>query len=53
MATSAPPHAVSRGVRRITLDAAGVTLSGLLSEPEVQPPRAAVVALHGGGMSAG
>ncbi|MFF8379981.1 alpha/beta hydrolase [Streptomyces sp. NPDC015661] len=49
--TLAPP--VSRGVRRITLDAAGIPLSALLSEPEGAVPRAAVVALHGGGMSAG
>ncbi|MFE9255383.1 alpha/beta hydrolase [Streptomyces sp. NPDC006879] len=40
-------------MRRITLDAAGVTLSALLSEPEHVPPRATVVAVHGGGMSAG
>ncbi|MEU9453946.1 alpha/beta fold hydrolase [Streptomyces sp. NPDC048277] len=39
-------------VRRITLDAAGHTLSALLSAPE-GPPRATVVALHGAGMSAG
>ncbi|MFF3325826.1 alpha/beta hydrolase [Streptomyces sp. NPDC002889] len=48
-ATQAP----SRGVRPITLDAAGVTLSALLREPEQTPPRATVVALHGAGMSAG
>ncbi|MEU8519879.1 alpha/beta fold hydrolase [Streptomyces sp. NBC_01216] len=41
-------------VRRITLDAAGIPLSALLSEPvDGEPPRATVVALHGGGMSAG
>ncbi|WP_327698575.1 alpha/beta hydrolase family protein [Streptomyces sp. NBC_00459] len=39
-------------VRRITLDAAGHTLSALLSTPEDMPPRATVVALHGAGMSA-
>ncbi|PYC83794.1 alpha/beta hydrolase [Streptomyces tateyamensis] len=39
-------------VRPITLDAPGGALSALLSEPE-QPPRAVVVALHGGGMTAG
>ncbi|WP_371930290.1 alpha/beta hydrolase [Streptomyces poriferorum] len=45
---------LSAGVRRITLDAAGVPLSALLSEPDGgRPPRATVVALHGGGMSAG
>ncbi|WP_079032093.1 alpha/beta hydrolase [Streptomyces specialis] len=47
-----PTLDASPGVRRVTLDPAGVTLSGLLIEPE-GPPRAAVVALHGGGMSAG
>lgn len=53
---SVPPHAQqgrSGGVHRITLDAAGVTLSGLLAEPEDGAPRATVVALHGGGMTAG
>ncbi|MEW2179702.1 alpha/beta fold hydrolase [Streptomyces sp. NPDC005406] len=45
---------LSPGVRRITLDAAGIPLSALLSEPaDGRPPRATVVALHGGGMSAG
>ncbi|MGN5636168.1 alpha/beta hydrolase [Streptomyces sp. AC154] len=45
---------LSPGVRRVTLDAAGIPLSALLSEPaEGRPPRATVVALHGGGMSAG
>ena len=39
-------------VRRITLNAAGHTLSALLSAPDT-PPRATVVALHGAGMSAG
>ncbi|MFF3378933.1 alpha/beta hydrolase [Streptomyces sp. NPDC002680] len=43
---------VSPGVRTITLDADGVVLSALLREPRTQP-RAVVVALHGGGMSAG
>jgi pimeloyl-ACP methyl ester carboxylesterase len=50
-ANSAPP-ALSRGVRRITLDAAGLRLSALLAEPR-ETPRAVVVALHGAGMSAG
>lgn len=49
--------ATSPGVRRITLDADGITLSALLCEPPgtsaAAPPRAAVVALHGAGMSAG
>ncbi|MFD7401855.1 alpha/beta hydrolase [Streptomyces sp. NPDC059866] len=44
---------MSAEVRPITLDAAGVSLSGLLAEPERSAPRATVVALHGGGMSAG
>ncbi|MFG2695380.1 alpha/beta hydrolase [Kitasatospora sp. NPDC048407] len=39
-------------VRRITLDAAGVPLSALLAETPA-PPRAVIVAIHGGGMSAG
>jgi pimeloyl-ACP methyl ester carboxylesterase len=39
--------------RSITLDAAGVSLSALLSEPERSQPKATVVALHGAGMSAG
>ncbi|MCD0452144.1 alpha/beta fold hydrolase [Actinocorallia sp. API 0066] len=42
-----------RQVRRVTLDAGGVRLSGLLSEPEEAAPRSVVVALHGAGMSAG
>ncbi|MFJ8085407.1 alpha/beta hydrolase [Streptomyces sp. NPDC096205] len=40
-------------MRRITVPAGTVTLSGLQSEPSHSPPRALVVALHGGGMSAG
>ncbi|MFH8570256.1 alpha/beta hydrolase [Streptomyces sp. NPDC017993] len=47
------PQGRSGGVRRITLDAAGATLSGLLAEPEDRTPLAAVIALHGGGMTAG
>ena len=48
------PGGLSPGVRRITLDAAGIPLSALLSEPVGgHPPRATVIALHGGGMSAG
>ncbi|MET9836145.1 alpha/beta hydrolase [Streptomyces sp. NPDC006385] len=43
---------LSPGVRAVTIDADGVTVSGLLSEP-VQDPRAVIVALHGGGMNAG
>ncbi|MFF9817606.1 alpha/beta hydrolase [Streptomyces sp. NPDC014006] len=49
----APAAPVSRGVRRITVQAGPVTLSGLSSEPPHGPPRALVVALHGGGTSAG
>lgn len=52
--TSAPPEAArSAGVRRITLEAAGATLSVLLSEPAQLPPRAVVLALHGGGITSG
>ncbi|MGW6458444.1 alpha/beta hydrolase [Streptomyces sp. NPDC055078] len=41
-------------VREVVLDGEGVPLSGLLAEPlDGQPPRAVVVALHGGGMRAG
>jgi hypothetical protein len=39
-------------IRQITLDAAGVSLSGLLGEPAEQP-RGTILALHGAGMSAG
>ncbi|WP_205576436.1 alpha/beta hydrolase [Streptomyces europaeiscabiei] len=48
-----PVHASSRGVRRITLDAAGVPLSALLVEPPDGSARAVVVAVHGGGMNGG
>jgi pimeloyl-ACP methyl ester carboxylesterase len=48
-----PAHASSRGVRRITLDAAGLPLSALISEPPGGSARAVVVAVHGGGMNAG
>ncbi|MBT2423584.1 alpha/beta hydrolase [Streptomyces sp. ISL-22] len=44
---------MSAGVRPVTVDADGITLSGLLSEPEQDPPRALIVALHGGGMNGG
>ncbi len=50
-ATGSPAH--PGPARRITLHAAGVTLSALLSEPAHTPPRAVVVAVHGGGMTAG
>lgn len=46
LATTPPVH-------EITLDADGITLSGLLSQPWASPPHATVVALHGGGMRAG
>ncbi|MEU3554304.1 alpha/beta hydrolase [Streptomyces fragilis] len=42
----------SSPARRVLLDAGGVELSGLLAVPRGRP-RATVVALHGGGMSAG
>ncbi|GLF96697.1 alpha/beta hydrolase [Streptomyces yaizuensis] len=48
-ALSRPPH--SAGVRRIALDAGGPTLSALLAEAD-GPPRATILALHGGGMTA-
>ncbi|MFI5649463.1 alpha/beta hydrolase [Kitasatospora sp. NPDC051705] len=40
-------------VRPVTLEADGLPVSGLLAEPPGGRPRAVVVALHGGGMSAG
>ncbi|HEY0168691.1 MAG TPA: alpha/beta fold hydrolase [Jatrophihabitans sp.] len=43
---------MSAGVRRVTLNAGGITLSALLKEPPGET-RAVVVALHGGGMTAG
>ncbi|MFD8465518.1 alpha/beta hydrolase [Streptomyces cyaneofuscatus] len=43
----------SPGVRDVVLDAGGIPLSGLLAEPPGTPPRAVLVALHGGGMRAG
>ncbi|MCZ0978230.1 alpha/beta fold hydrolase [Streptomyces diastatochromogenes] len=49
----APSQTHSAGVRPILLDAAGLTLSGLLAQPTDQPPKATVVAVHGGGMRAG
>lgn len=42
----------SRGVRRITLDAAGIPLSALISEPVEAPTRAVVVAVHNSGTNA-
>jgi pimeloyl-ACP methyl ester carboxylesterase len=50
---STPALPVTGGqVRRIHLDAAGLTLSALVGEPEQSLPRAVVVALHGAGMNA-
>jgi len=49
--TVAQPAAPA-GVRGITLDADGITLSALLALPSQAPCRAMVVALHGAGMSA-
>ncbi|WP_308298946.1 serine aminopeptidase domain-containing protein [Streptomyces sp. GESEQ-35] len=49
-AVSATPSSTVQG---ITLDAAGIPLSGLLSRPRHTPCRATVVALHGAGMTAG
>ncbi|MEU9284402.1 alpha/beta fold hydrolase [Streptomyces sp. NPDC048275] len=45
-----PP--MSPGVRPVALAAGDVTLSALIAQP-AGPPRATVVAVHGGGMSAG
>ncbi|MFY7570038.1 alpha/beta fold hydrolase [Streptomyces sp. WI04-05B] len=42
----------SRGARRITLDAAGIPLSALISEPVEAPTRAVVVAIHDSGTNA-
>ncbi|WP_329283582.1 alpha/beta fold hydrolase [Streptomyces sp. NBC_01451] len=42
----------SWGVRRITLDGAGVPLSALISEPVGTPARAVVVAVHNSGTNA-
>ncbi|MFB7468736.1 alpha/beta hydrolase [Streptomyces sp. NPDC056224] len=50
---STAPAELSRGVRRITLDAAGTPLSALLCEPPGGAPRATVVAVHGAGMNSG
>ncbi|MFC7266010.1 alpha/beta hydrolase [Streptomyces lutosisoli] len=51
--TERPLAAAGNVVRDIVLDADGVRLSGLLAEPVGMPPRAVVVAVHGGGMRAG
>ncbi|MEU1185867.1 alpha/beta fold hydrolase [Streptomyces sp. NPDC005820] len=52
-ALTAARAVVADGVRRLVLDADGIPLSGLVCEPVGAPPRAVVVALHGGGMNAG
>lgn len=48
-----PSRVLSAGVRRVTLEAAGISLSCLLAEPRGRRPRAVVIAVHGGGMTAG
>lgn len=53
MTASTTRRDVSGPVRGITLEAGELLLSGLISEPEHEPARAVVVALHGGGMNAG
>lgn len=53
MPTTVPKgSALSLGVRRITLEADEVPVSGLLLTPEDVPVRATVVAVHGGGVNA-
>ncbi|MEV5441450.1 alpha/beta hydrolase [Streptomyces sp. NPDC052644] len=47
-----PATPPSRTATRIALDAGGLPLSGLLAEPAGEP-RGTVLALHGGGMTAG
>ncbi|MEV8309155.1 alpha/beta fold hydrolase [Streptomyces flavidovirens] len=50
----APRAGHGPAVRSLTLDASGVSLSALLSEPaDGTEPRATIVAIHGGGMTAG
>ncbi|MFF1724118.1 alpha/beta hydrolase [Streptomyces sviceus] len=44
---------MSPDVRPVSVDADGIALSGLMSEPADGPTRAVIVALHGGGMNAG
>ncbi|MDI3423682.1 alpha/beta hydrolase [Streptomyces luteolus] len=57
--TTAAQYALPRAgngpaVHSLTLDASGIPLSALLSEPpDGSEPRATVVAVHGGGMTAG
>ncbi|WP_079189115.1 alpha/beta hydrolase [Streptomyces kebangsaanensis] len=57
MSLPGPPNAApvsgdEHAVHEITLEAGGITLSGLLAQPKSRP-RALLVALHGGGMRAG
>ncbi|MEU6602323.1 alpha/beta hydrolase [Streptomyces flaveolus] len=47
------PRPRTSGVAEILLDGDGIPLSGLHIEPAERPPRAVVVAVHGGGMTAG
>ncbi|WP_405823304.1 lysophospholipase [Streptomyces sp. NBC_01390] len=48
-----PLNSADCDVREIVLDAGRTRLSALLAQPRDTPPRAVVVALHGGGMRAG
>jgi pimeloyl-ACP methyl ester carboxylesterase len=50
---SAGPSEAAPSVRDIAVAAGAVTLSGLIAEPTEAPPRAMIVAIHGGGMRAG
>ncbi|GAA2789754.1 alpha/beta hydrolase [Saccharopolyspora taberi] len=47
-----PAEQAADGIREIILDASGTPISALLAEPP-HPPRAVVLAVHGGGMRAG
>lgn len=51
-AAKKPDFITGGQVRHVQLAAEGISLSGLVGEPERIPPRATVVALHGAGMSA-
>lgn len=48
-----PVRGAAARTRHVLLDAAGVTLSAVLSEPPCSPPHGTLVAVHGGGMTAG
>ncbi|MDT9693690.1 alpha/beta fold hydrolase [Streptomyces sp. P9(2023)] len=53
-AAALPVGTLSPQVRALTLDGGdGVALSALIAEPAGHPPRATIVAVHGGGMRAG